>query len=323
MTPRSAPADPIVIAHRGASGYLPEHTLEAKALAYGLGADFLEQDVVATRDGELVVLHDIYLDDVTDVAQRFPKRCREGHYYVVDFDLAELRELDVCERRRPGTQQSVYPARFPQGMKGLRIATLDEELGLIQGLNRSTGRRVGIYPEIKEPAWHARHGIDLARLLLRTLDDHGYRSADDPVFVQCFDAAELHRVRTVHSSQLALVQLIGRDQLGAELLTPAGLRRTAEVAQGIGPHYSQLVVPGAEARADAPIDPAPVVAAAHAAGLRVHPYTFRRDDLPPYAESLEQLLESFFVRVGVDGVFCDHPDIAVRTRDRGRGLGIR
>ncbi|HZF32098.1 MAG TPA: glycerophosphodiester phosphodiesterase [Gammaproteobacteria bacterium] len=312
-------AEPIVIAHRGASGYLPEHTLEAKALAYGLGADFLEQDVVATRDGELVVLHDIHLDDVTDVAQRRPERRRaDGHFYVVDFDLSELRELDVCERRRHGTTESVYPSRFPQGMKGLRIATLDEELELIRGLNRSTGRRVGVYPEIKEPDWHSRHGIDLGRLLFRKLDDHGYRTADDPVFVQCFDPAELHRARTALGSKLNLVQLVGRDRTGAELLTPDGLRRTAEFAQGLGSHYSQLVVPIAAARAGAPIDASPVVANAHAAGLRLHPYTFRRDDLPAYAASLEQMLEWFFDRIGVDGVFCDHPDVAVRTRDRSR-----
>lgn len=306
--------DPVVIAHRGASGYLPEHTLEAKALAYGLGADFLEQDVVATRDAELVVLHDIYLDDVTDVAHRYPERLRDGHYYVVDFDLAELRELNVSERRRHGTQEPVYPQRFPQGMMGLRIATLDEELDLVRGLNRSTGRRVGIYPEIKEPAWHARHGIDLAPLLLHKLDDHGYRTAADPVFVQCFDEAELHRVRNVHRSKLNLVQLVGRDAMGAELLTPAGLRRTAAIAQGLGPHYSQLVVPPLDAAPTA-VEPSPAVAQAHAAGLLLHPYTFRRDDLPPYAPSLERLLEWFFDRVGVDGVFCDHPDVAVQARN--------
>src|ERR671913_1263146 len=105
---------PIVIAHRGASGYLPEHTLAGKALAYGLGADFLEQDVVATRDSQLVVLHDIYLDDVTDVAVRFPGRHREdGRHYVVDFDLAELQTLTVFERRAPGSSAAKFPSRFP------------------------------------------------------------------------------------------------------------------------------------------------------------------------------------------------------------------
>jgi len=105
-------AAPIVIAHRGASGYLPEHTLEAKALAYGLGADYLEQDVVATRDAQLVVLHDLHLDDVTDVASRFPGRQRaDGRHYAIDFDLAELQQLAVSERRKPGSRSARFPER--------------------------------------------------------------------------------------------------------------------------------------------------------------------------------------------------------------------
>ena len=106
---------PIVIAHRGASGYLPEHTLVAKALAYGLGADYLEQDVVATRDGKLVVLHDLHLDDVSDVAERFPGRQRDdGLHYVIDFDVAELKTLAVLERRAPDGANAKYPQRFPR-----------------------------------------------------------------------------------------------------------------------------------------------------------------------------------------------------------------
>src|SRR5262245_31828658 len=146
---------PIVIAHRGASGYLPEHTLPAKALAYGLGADFLEQDVVATRDRQLVVLHDIYLDDVTDVAQRFAGRSRkDGRHYVVDFDLAEIETLTVSERRAPASSAARFPSRFPAGTGIAGVSTLATELKLIQGLNKSMGRTVGVYPEIKDPHWH-------------------------------------------------------------------------------------------------------------------------------------------------------------------------
>jgi glycerophosphoryl diester phosphodiesterase len=140
--------------------------------------------------------------------------------------------------------------------------------------------------------------------------------------VQCFDPAELHRARAALSCRLPLVQLVDRDRTGAELLTAEGLRRTAEFAQGLGPHYSQLVVPNAATGAHAPIDASPIVGNAHAAGLKLHPYTFRRDDLPAYAPTLEHLLEWFFEHIGVDGVFCDHPDIAVRTRDRVRGARV-
>jgi glycerophosphoryl diester phosphodiesterase len=302
---------PIVIAHRGASGYLPEHTLAAKALAHGLGADFLEQDVVASRDRQLVVLHDIYLDDVTDVAKRFPLRRRDdGRYYVVDFDLVELEQLTVFERRAPGQRAPKYPQRFPADSGIFRIVTLRDELRLVQGLNRSTGRNVGIYAEIKNPQWHRDHGIDLARLLLDELDEFGYSRATDAAFVQCFDARELVRVRHELACDLKLVQLVGPEPEYAELLTEHGLREMSEYAYGLGPSYRQLAdVGGGRLRL------APLTKLAHDAGLKLHAYTFRRDDLAGYARTLDELLQFFFVEARVGGVFCDHPDIAVRVRD--------
>ena len=307
------PAPPFVIAHRGASGYLPEHTLEGKALAYGLGADFLEQDVVASRDGELVVLHDLYLDDTTDVAQRFPDRHRhDGHFYAIDFDLEELRRLKVFERRRPGAAEAVYEDRFPGGIGLFRINTLEEEIELVDGLNRSTGRRVGLYPEIKNPRWHLEHGIDLSRRLLECLARHGYREPGDAVYVQCFDAAELRRVRVDLRCRLKLVQLVGQGPAYEDLLTPEGLSRVAEYADSLGPAYAQLVSVGD----DATLKASGLAGAANAARLTLHPYTFRRDVLPPYAATLEHLLESFLTAVPVEGLFCDHPDLAVRVRDR-------
>jgi glycerophosphoryl diester phosphodiesterase len=301
----------IVIAHRGASGYLPEHTLAAKALAHGLGSDYLEQDVVATRDSQLVVLHDIYLDDVTDVARRFPGRGREdGRHYVVDFELAELKTLTVFERRAPRSAAPKYPARFPCDSGLFGIATLREELELIHGLNRSTGRIAGIYPEIKEPAWHRKHGIDLAKLLLNELAAFGYSQPEHAVFVQCFDRAELLRVRNELGCALRLVQLMGGEPEYAALSTPAGLAAVATYANGIGPHLSQLI--DATVR---PTRPSDVTRRAHDVGLGVHAYTFRQDDLPAYARSFEGLLELFIGEVGVDGLFCDHPDVAIRVRE--------
>jgi len=302
---------PIVIAHRGASGYLPEHTLVAKALAYGLGADFLEQDVVASRDGTLVVLHDLHLDDVSDVAQRFPGRQRsDGRHYVIDFDLAELQTLRVFERRLPGTAAAKYPGRFPGDAGVAGITTLADELRLVQGLNKSMGRTVGIYPEIKEPEWHRRQGIDLAPRLLAELAAFGYSDAGDPVFVQCFDAAELVRVKEQLGCALKLIQLVGAEPSYSELLTPAGLRRVTQYAVGLGPHHSQLAA-GAVGR---PPQLMPLTHLAQEAGLQLHPYTFRSDDLPGYAQTLEEWLEFFLVKARVDGLFCDHPDVAVRVR---------
>jgi glycerophosphoryl diester phosphodiesterase len=301
--------EPIVIAHRGASGYLPEHTLIAKALAYGLGADFLEQDVVASRDGHLVVLHDLYLDDVSDVAQYFGGRQRDdSHYYVIDFDLAELRQLTLFERRTPGGTEPRFPARFPHTSGVARIVTLDEELTFIAGLNRSTGRTVGVYPEIKHPRWHTEHGIDLSMELLETLAAFGYTTADSPAFVQCFDAAELRRVRGDLGSCLRLIQLVGTEPEYSPLLTQANLHEVARYAHGLGPHHSQLI--------DDRREVLPLVRWAADAGLALHPYTFRADDLPVYARNLDEMLDIFFERAQVDGVFSDHPDVAVRARNR-------
>lgn len=306
--------DTLVIAHRGASGYLPEHTREAKVLAYGQGADFLEQDVVATRDGRLVVLHDIFLDDVTDVAVRFPDRCRaDGHYYVIDFDLDEIRSLNVTERRRPGTAALLRETRFNDGSIVFRVVTLEEEIRLIQELNRTSDGRVGIYPEIKQPEWHRQHGFDLSAALLQTLDDHNYREAGDLAFVQCFDRDELERCRMRLGTRLKLVQLVD-EKVGAPMLTPTALARIAVYADVVAPHHSQLMQP-APGR-DAGLQMNDVARHAEAAGLQLHPYTFRHDRVPSYARDMEQLLEFFIGEVQVAGVFCDHPNVAVRVRDR-------
>jgi len=306
-------AAPIVIAHRGASGYLPEHTLEAKALAYGLGADYLEQDVVATRDAQLVVLHDLHLDDVTDVASRFPGRQRaDGRHYAIDFDLAELQQLAVSERRKPGSRSARFPERFPADAALFRISTLEQELALIEGLNKSMRRTIGIYPEIKHPRWHHEHGIDLAGKLLAVLAAHGYSNAGSAAYVQCFDAEELRRVREDLGCRLQLVQLVGEEPEYAPLLTAEGLARVARYADALGPSYKQLVSP-----TDVPpLRKSPLVDAAKRAGLKLHPYTFRRDELPAFATDFEALVLAFFTEIGVDGLFCDQPDIAARVRDR-------
>lgn len=308
---------PLVIAHRGASAYLPEHTLEAKALAFGMGADFLEQDVVATRDDRLVVLHDLHLEPVTDVAARYPDRCRDdGRWYVRDFDLHELLTLNVHERRRAGGSEPVWPERFPTDTGRFRIATLDAELEMVRGLAASTGRRAGIYPEIKEPAWHREEGVDLTLLVLEKLAEHGYSRREDPVYLQCFDADELRRVRRDLGSELKLVQLLGDAQRGRlpELTSSGGLRELADWADGIGPALGALYTL-------AEIDGQPVstgaVRRAHEAGLDVHPYTFRADALAAGFASFEEMVVWFVETLGVDGLFTDFPDRARAALRRG------
>jgi len=301
-----------IIAHRGASGYLPEHSLPAKALAYGMGADYLEQDVVASRDGELLVLHDLYLDNVSDVAERFPQRARDdGHFYCIDFDLAEIRSLRFGERIDPATGTLKYPGRFPREAGDFAVHTLSEEIRFIQGLNGATGRSVGIYPEIKKPAWHRKHGIDLSNRILATLEPFGYLKKNSNIYLQCFDSKELKSVDKIVDSAIPLVQLLGEHSYDErdEGLDSNRLNEIAGYAAGIGPSL-KLVYSGTDP--DGTPKLSNLVGEAHAAGLEVHPYNFRADRLPSNFGDFDELLQLFVVQLEVDGLFTDFPDRVAR-----------
>jgi len=309
---------PVVIAHRGASGYLPEHTLPAKTLAFAMGADYLEQDIVASRDDALLVMHDIHLDRTSNVAERFPDRARDdGRYYARDFDLEEIRELVAWERMgADGT--AVYPQRFPARTGQFRLHTLGEELELLSSLNNSTGRNVGIYPEIKRPAWHRDEGVDIAPLLLQELAHFGYRDARANVYLQCFDAAETERLRRDLNTGLPLIQLVGENVWGESptdfqaMLTPDGLQAVARYAEGIGPFFEQLYT-----IEDGNPTSSGVVEMAHDCGLLVHPYTFRSDSLAPGFTRFDAMLDFAVNTLQVDGLFTDFTDSVRRFIDTG------
>mgnify|MGYP001309499716 CR=1 FL=1 len=206
------PGAKIIIAHRGASGYLPEHTLPAVTLAHAMGADYIEQDVILSKDDVPVVVHDISIESISDVAKRFPERKRaDGRFYAVDFTLAELKQLRVTERFNPATGKAIYPNRFPIWQSAFAIPTLEEELQLIQGLNKTTGRSTGVYPEIKAPAWHRRQGKDISRIVLGVLARYGYRTRSDAFYLQCFDFDEVKRIRRELGFQGRMIQLIGAN----------------------------------------------------------------------------------------------------------------
>ena len=311
----AARQDKLVIAHRGASGYLPEHTLPAKAMAYAQGAQFIEQDLVMTYDDEVIVLHDHHLDTVSNVDEVFPDRSRaDGRYYVIDFTLAELRQLAVSERFRlsGGKKTAVFERRFPLDRSSFRINTFAEEIELIQGLNKATGRSVGIYPEIKNPAFHRGEGKDISAAVLQILKAYGYDQQQDRIFLQCFDADELQRIHgeLLPAMQITvpLVQLLGTEPEYRATLTPDGIKTVASYANGIGPSMSLIVSPESVA---GELKVTRLVQLAHDAGLLVHPYTFRRDRLPAYAASYSELLAIFLDDIGVDGVFTDFPDLTV------------
>jgi glycerophosphoryl diester phosphodiesterase len=300
----------IVIAHRGASGYLPEHTLEAAAMAHAMGVDFIEQDVVLTRDDVLIVLHDLDLDAVTDVAQRFPGRQRaDGRHYAIDFTFDEIRSLRVHERLRPDGRPE-YPGRFPSTAHIFRIPSLTEEIELIQGLNRSTGRDVGLYIEPKAPAWHAGEGKDLVAAVLDELARHGLDDADDQVLLQSFDSEALRRARHELGSRLRMVQLIGENSWNESpddfdfLRSPAGLAEIARYAQGIGPWLPQVI----DIHSDGLTDISTLPTQAQQLGLFVHAYTLRADQLPFPVGSMAEAVRILTEEAGLDGVFTDHPD---------------
>ena len=323
--------DKVVIAHRGASGYLPEHTLPAKAMAFAQGADYLEQDLVMTKDDQLVVLHDHYLDRVTDVAERFPDRARkDGRYYAIDFTLAEIKSLKFSEgfTVENGKKVQTFPGRFPMGKSDFRVHTFEEEIEFIQGLNHSTGKNIGLYPEIKAPWFHHQEGKDIATRVLEVLKKYGYTKKTDKIYLQCFDANELKRIRNELEPKmgvdLKLVQLIAYTKWNETeeqqpdgkwvnysydwMLEPGAMEKIAQYADGIGPDYHMLI---ADSSTNGHIIINGMVKEAHEHQLEVHPFTVRADQLPPYAKDVNELYDALYRQADVDGLFTDFPDKAV------------
>lgn len=329
----SAYADKIVIAHRGASGYLPEHSMETKAMAYAMGVDYIEQDVVMTKDDKLVVLHDHYLDRVTNIADVYPDRKREdGRYYAIDFTLAEIETLDMTEafNIKEGKKSAVYSKRFPLGKSHFQVHTLENEIELIQGLNASTGNNIGLYIEIKAPWLHRHEGKDISAAVLKVLKKYDYTNKSSRVYLQSFDANELKRIKNElmpkFDMDIKLVQLMAetswgetKEYVGGQLVDynydwmfkPDGMKKIAEYADGVGPWYPMIVSP--ESTQDKLLF-TPLVTQAHKAGMQVHPYTFRLDEgqVPAYAKDFNDFLDIFYNKADVDGVFTDFPDRAVK-----------
>ncbi|MBT5017869.1 glycerophosphodiester phosphodiesterase [Planctomicrobium sp.] len=301
-----------VIAHRGASGYLPEHTLEAKAMAYAMGADYLEQDLVLTKDDIPIVLHDIHLDTISDVAQKFPKRKREdGRYYAIDFTLPEIKQLNASERFNHKTGKAVFENRFPAHQGSFRIPTLAEELELIQGLNISTGKSVGIYPELKQPEFHHSEQKDISKIVLNVLQEFNYTGQNDLCYLQCFDEKETKRLREEFKTELKTIQLLSdADWMSQSDLQEERNQRLQEIAtyaDGIGPSVNSVFRQAP--RSDLPIA-TELTVDAHRHNLLIHPWTYRVDSLPKLFSSFEALHQAT-VLAGIDAIFSDFPDQSV------------
>lgn len=305
--PTHTNSDKIVIAHRGASGYLPEHTMESKAMAFAMNTDYIEQDIVLSKDGIPIVIHDIHLENVTNVSIVYPKRAREdGRFYVIDFTLSELKKLQVNERIDRTTKVAVFPNRYPLEQGSFSLHTLAEEIEMIQGMNKSTGKQIGIYPEIKNPGFHHKEGMDISKIVLKVLSEYGYQNKSDRCILQCFDQKELTRIRQELHSELFLTQLLEfPDDLDH-------LDKYAVYADAIGPSIEQLILTAAGKSKQ---EQKNLAQRAHQLNLKIHAYTFRQDEHPNF-DSFDELLKFALYDLDIDGVFTDFPDKVISFLDR-------
>jgi len=285
----SATAPKILVAHRGASAYAPEHTLDSYQLALKQGADFVEQDLQITRDGVLVCLHDLTLERTTNVKEIFPTRSREElvagiparRWYVSDFTLRQIKRLDAG---------SWFDVRF----KGAQVPTFQEAIDLVRG-------KAGLYPETKAPEVYSQRGFDMERLVLDVLRknrlDKLSAARHTPVIIQSFSPESLRRLSGTLRTKLPLVLLVG-DEARARWLTAAGLAESKQFASGIGP-------------AKALVDKS-LVMQAHALGLSVTPYTFRSLNTGRFKNVREEM-SYYLYDLGVDALFTDNPDLFPRA----------
>jgi len=325
--PRLDPKAPIVlIGHRGASGYRPEHTLASYELAIEQGADFIEPDLVLTKDNVFVARHENDITGTTDVASHPEFAARkttkvidgETHtgWFTEDFTLAELKTLRAKERLpslRPGNAK--YDGQFA-------IPTLDEVIALAKRRTKELHRTIGIYPETKHPSYFASIGLQMDDKLVAQLKKAGWSKPTDPVFIQSFEVNNLKHIHTL--TGIRLIQLMGSAGAPADnaapsyaaMTTPDGLTAIARYAYGIGPGLDMIQ------NGDAP--PSTLVRDAHAAGLRLHPWTFRAENvflIPSFRTGTTPATHGrlsdeiqLYLRLGIDGFFTDFPDIGAAAR---------
>lgn len=346
------PTRPLVIGHRGAPGYLPEHTLEGYALAIEMGADFIEPDLVVTKDGILIARHEPNIVNTTDVASRpeFAARRRtavvdgaaEEGFFASDFTLAEIKTLRA--KQAFGERPHQFDGQF-------QIPTLDEVIALVKRKSIEKGRTIGIYPETKHPTYHQALGLPLEPRLLTALTRAGWNHRQAPVFIQSFEQGNLKALRKLTS--VRLIQLIDANDVNADgsldftapydrpydwtasgkpellarnfgyLTSDEGLKEVATYADGIGPWkryiVSTLTNPEGSGPGEASLQLAPagdLIERAHEAGLLVHTWTFRNEQrrlAGNYAGNpVNEYLQ--FYQLGIDGVFSDFADTAVAAR---------
>ncbi|WP_226346090.1 glycerophosphodiester phosphodiesterase [Agilicoccus flavus] len=332
---------PLVVAHRGASGYRPEHTIAAYELAVAQGADYIEPDLVLTKDGVLVDRHEPEISGTTDVATRPEFAARKTTknldgtpttgWFTEDFTLAELRTLRAKERLPKVRQQNtIYDGLW-------RVPTFEEVLATRERLQKQHSRPIGIIPEIKHSTYFHSQGLDPEKEFLRLVREYGLNRRHAPLWLQSFELTNLKTIRRMgyraNSTFLAWTgsgpldgpfDMIakGDKRTYAEYLTPAELSKIARFADGIGPEKFFVIPKKPDGRLGAPTS---LVADAHRAGLKVIPWTFRNEnqfmakdfhngtDPDDYGKAVEEIV--VYLRTGIDGVFTDNPDTGVVARE--------
>ena len=340
---RQSERNPLVIGHRGASGYLPEHTLEAYALAIRQGADYVEPDLVATKDGHLIARHEPNITNTTDVAIRpeFAGRrttknvdgVNETGWFASDFTLREIKTLRALQ---------TFPER-PQQFNGrFKIPTLSEVIELVQRESKRRDRRIGIYPETKHPTYHQGLGLALEGRLVRILDRYDLDKRKSPVFIQSFEQSNLKRLNRM--TDVRLVQLVDAFDVDANgvliyappfdrpydwtvsgdpeltsrtfgfFATDEGLEEISTYADGVGPWKKYIVSTNA---ANDTLPPTDLIERAHDHGLVIHTWTFRSEQSRLANQYMGNPINEYlqFYELGIDGVFSDFPDTAFTARE--------
>lgn len=323
---------PVVVGHRGASGYRPEHTLASYELAARQGADFIEPDLVSTKDGVLVARHENEISGTTDVADRpeFADRRTtkviDGTsltgWFTEDFTLAELKTLRAKERIPQVRQNNtMYDGMF-------EVPTFEEVLELRERLSKELRRPIGVYPETKHPTYFDSIDLSLEEPLLESVRAHGLDKKNAPIYIQSFEYTNLHDLRHGLGTQAPLVFLssarggpVDDPRSYADYRTVEGLTFLAKTVNGIGPAKDEVIARNADGSLGASTG---LVARAHDAGLTVMPYTFRAEntflptdhrvgtDPADFGRAIDE--QKAFIREGVDGLFCDQPDVCVEAR---------
>lgn len=306
------------IAHRGASGYVPEHTLASTVMAHAFDVDYIEADLVMSKDNILVVMHDHSLNTSTDVSQKFPDRKRkDGSYYVIDFTLKELKSLVVHERRQDNMLDPVYPNRFPSidTISDFRIPSFEEFILTVQGLNKSRNKNIGIAPETKEPSFHEREGKDILKATTDMLTKYGYNTPDSKVMLQVFSFNAIKKLRKDLNWKGDLVYLT--SSTGGEILTDdvtehlnlmssEGVNDIAQYAEWYSPWLGNLYQVDNQK-----ITINPLVQDVKKSGMKIVTWTHRTDSLLAPFKTSDEMLNFLINDIKIDALFTDQPDVLV------------